>query len=250
MRLVLATRNAHKAVEIRALLADLPLEVRSPADYPEIPDVEETGATFAENADLKAQAIAAATGQLALADDSGLVVDALDGAPGIYSSRFAGPGATDQQKNEKLLALLKDVPESQRAARFVAAVSIASPDGRVQSVTATCEGRIAFAPRGEHGFGYDPVFLLPDRGLTMAELHPEEKNRISHRAQAMTQAREILRVWIDGTAGGPRAETPAQRPAGGQTLPDQQRGSDSRTVESDSVTSQITSSDAPQHAVT
>ncbi|MBI3944605.1 MAG: XTP/dITP diphosphatase [Armatimonadetes bacterium] len=191
--LVLATRNAYKVGELRALLADLPVAIRSLADYPAVPDVPETGATFAENAALKARAVAAATGHLALADDSGLVVDALGGAPGIRSSRFAGPGATDRDRVDRVLALMKDVPEERRAARFVAAVAVAAPGGEARTVVAACEGRIAFAPRGEHGFGYDPIFLIPDRGLTMAELPPEEKNRISHRAQAIARAREALR---------------------------------------------------------
>ncbi|HEX2999911.1 MAG TPA: non-canonical purine NTP pyrophosphatase, partial [Armatimonadota bacterium] len=137
--LVLATRNAHKVEELTAILADLPVTVRSLKDYPDAPEVEETGSTFAVNATLKATAIAAATGELALADDSGLVVDALDGAPGIYSNRFAGPDATDVQKYEKVLLLLQDVPEEKRTARFVAAVTLTAPDGWTRTVTGVCE---------------------------------------------------------------------------------------------------------------
>ncbi len=198
MRLVLATRNANKVREIRQILADLPVEVCSLLDYRSVPDVEETGTTFAENAVLKARAAAEATGEVAMADDSGLAIDALDGAPGVYSNRFAGPDATDRDKIDKVLALLRDVPAERRTARFVAAVAVASPDGRVETVAGTCEGRIGFAPRGEHGFGYDPIFLLPELGLTMAELTDEEKNRISHRARAVTQAREVLQHFLAG----------------------------------------------------
>ena len=190
--LVVATRNADKVREIGEVLAGLPVRLRSLADLPGAPDVPETGATFEENAGLKAHAVAAATGEVALADDSGLVVDALGGAPGVYSNRFAGPGATDQEKNQRVLGMLKDVAPERRAARFVAAIAIASPDGRAQSVTAACEGQIAFAPRGEHGFGYDPIFLLPGRGLTMAELPPDEKNKVSHRGKALGLARELV----------------------------------------------------------
>lgn len=194
--LVLATRNPGKVREMRALLADLPVVVQSLADYPQVPEIAETGTTFAENATLKARAVAAATGHLALADDSGLEVDALDGAPGVYSSRFAGPDATDADRNALLLEKLRDVPAPQRTARFVAAVAIATPAGELHLTQATCEGRIACQPRGEHGFGYDPIFLLPERGQTMAELSPEEKNQISHRARAVAQAREILRTLV------------------------------------------------------
>lgn len=190
--LILATRNAHKLKEWRALLADVPVEVRSLADYPQVPEVPETGTTFEENALLKARAVAKATGKLTLADDSGLVVDALGGAPGIFSSRFAGPGGSDRDRIARVLDLMKGVPEAQRTARFVAAVAIATPEGQTHTVVATCEGRIALAPRGEYGFGYDPIFLLPERGMTMAELPPDEKNRISHRARALAQARAVL----------------------------------------------------------
>lgn len=192
MRLVVATRNPGKVREIQAILADLPLEILSLADFPDLPDVAETGDTFEENAALKARAICQATGLLTLADDSGLEVDALGGAPGVYSSRFAGPTATDADRNTILLQKLRGVPPPQRTARFVAAVAIASPEGWVHTTRATCEGQIALAPRGQHGFGYDPVFLLPDRGVTMAELPPEEKNQISHRARALAWAKQIL----------------------------------------------------------
>lgn len=190
--IVVASRNAGKVREIRALLADLPVEVESLLDHPEVPEIEETGTTFTENAILKACAVAGATGRLALADDSGIEADALDGAPGVYSARFAGPDATDAQRNERLLGLLTGVPAERRTARYVAAIAIASPGGEVRTTVATCEGIIAEAPRGTGGFGYDPIFLVPGRGLTMAELPPEEKNRVSHRGRALRQARDIL----------------------------------------------------------
>ena len=194
--IVLATRNAGKIREMRAILADLPVRVESLAEHPQVPEVEETGATFAEKAELKARAVAAATGRVAVADDSGLVVDALDGAPGVYSSRFAGPDASDEEKNEKVLALMRDVPEEQRTARFVAAIAVARPDGTVRTVTGACEGSIAHAPRGEQGFGYDPIFRVAGTGRTMAELPAVEKNRISHRAHALAQARDVLCEWL------------------------------------------------------
>lgn len=190
--IVLASRNAGKVREIRELLADLPVEVESLLDHPEVAEVEETGTTFSENAILKARAVAEATGGLALADDSGIEVDALGGAPGVYSARFAGPDATDAQRNARLLERLAGVPAEGRTARYVAAIAIASPGGEVRTTVATCEGSIAEAPRGTGGFGYDPIFVVPGRGLTMAEIPSEEKNRISHRGRALRQAHATL----------------------------------------------------------
>jgi len=188
-RLVIATANPGKVREFRALLADLPLELSGAEGMPE---VEETGATFAANAELKARAAAAWSGEWALADDSGLEVDALDGAPGVHSNRFAGEGTTEADRNARLLALLADVPPDRRTARYRAAVAVAAPDGRVWVHEGTCEGRIQDEPRGENGFGYDPHFFVPEHGCTMAELPPETKNRISHRARALAGARPIL----------------------------------------------------------
>jgi XTP/dITP diphosphohydrolase len=190
--IVVASRNPGKVREIRALLADLPVEVESLLDHPEVPAIAETGVTFTENSIQKACAVAEATGRLALADDSGLEVDALDGAPGVYSARFAGPNATDSERNARLLELLAEIPAERRTARYVAAITIASPEGEVRSTVATCEGVITDEPRGTNGFGYDPLFLVPELGRTMAELSPEEKNRISHRGRALRQARELL----------------------------------------------------------
>jgi XTP/dITP diphosphohydrolase len=182
-RLILATANAHKAGEMRELLAGCGWET-APAP-PDAADVEETGETFAENARLKALAVAKATGFTALADDSGLAVDALGGRPGIRSKRWAGP--EDADRIARLLEALDGVPPGERGAHFVCAACIAGPEGVLWEGVGTVEGHIADAPRGEGGFGYDPVFLLPD-GRTMAELGPAEKNERSHRGRAMRAA--------------------------------------------------------------
>jgi len=190
--LVLATRNPKKVEELKALLADVPVNVLSLRDFPEIPETPETGATFAENAELKARAAARSTGRIALADDSGLEADALGGQPGVLSNRFAGPHASDRDKYMRVLELLKGVADEKRTARFRAAVAVATPEGKVTVVEGACEGRIAHEPKGEHGFGYDPIFYLPELGKTMAELPPEQKNRISHRAKALHAAKDVL----------------------------------------------------------
>jgi XTP/dITP diphosphohydrolase len=194
-RLVVATRNSGKLREIRALLADLPWEVIPlPDDAPEVP---ETADTFAGNAELKARAAARLPGigvprPYILAEDSGLEVDALGGAPGIYSARYAGPGATDAACVAKLLHELHDVPDEARTARFRCAMALLTPDGQLSIVEGSLEGRITPAPRGENGFGYDPVFLVPELGLTTAAIAPEQKNRISHRGRALAQVVELL----------------------------------------------------------
>jgi len=191
-KLVLASRNPGKLKELKALLRPLDIEVASLQDYPHIPEVAEDGTTFAENAVKKARAVAAATGLLALADDSGLEVDYLNGAPGVFSARFAGAGHDDRANNEKLLRLLEGVPPEKRTARFRCVVAIATPEGKVYTAEGICEGVIATEPRGERGFGYDPLFLVPQLGKTFAELEPSLKNTISHRARALAKAREIL----------------------------------------------------------
>jgi len=196
MEIVLATRNQKKLRELKALLADMPVEVLSLSDFPDAPEVEETGVTFAENAQSKARAAALATGRIALADDSGLEVDALGGRPGVLSNRFAGPDASDRDKYLLVQEMMKDVPDEERSARFRAAVAVASPDGRVSVVEGACEGTIAREPKGDGGFGYDPIFYLPDLGRTMAELSPDEKNRISHRGKALRAAKQILREML------------------------------------------------------
>jgi XTP/dITP diphosphohydrolase len=191
-RLLIATRNPGKLVELRSLLAGkLPLEV---LPLPEgAPEVEETGSTFVENARLKVQSLVAWSSEWALADDSGLEVDALGGAPGVCSSRYAGPGAQDADRIAKLLEALREVPPEQRTARFRCVTAVGAPDGRIWTADGTCEGVIATEPRGDHGFGYDPVFYLPLYHATMAELALEVKNRISHRAHALAAALVVLR---------------------------------------------------------
>lgn len=194
-RLFLATANAHKVVEMRAILAPLgAIEICSLLDLPEAPDIEETETTFEGNARLKAVFCAELTQCLSLADDSGLVVDALDGRPGVYSARYAPTAA---QRNAKLLDEMEGVAEDARSARYVAAMALAWPDGRCVVREGRCEGRIALAPRGKEGFGYDPVFYLPDRDKTMAEVTDDEKNAISHRGHAIQAIMPDLKAALD-----------------------------------------------------
>lgn len=195
LRVVVATGNAGKLRELTALLAGLDLQLVSQAELGVAP-AEETGATFAENALLKARHAARATGLAAIADDSGIEVDALHGAPGLYSARYAGPGADDAANNAKLLHALAGVPEAARGARYQCVlVFVNGPDDPAPLVAqASWSGRIIDAPRGSGGFGYDPYFWLPERGCTAAELDAVEKNRISHRGQALRQLRAALEV--------------------------------------------------------
>jgi XTP/dITP diphosphohydrolase len=192
--LVLATRNAGKIKELEALLSGYGLHVLGLGDFPEIGEIEETGATFAENSLLKARTVAKATGLVALADDSGLEVDALSGAPGVYSARYSGEGATDEKNNLKLLDALKDVPDSARGCRFVSVVAAVAPNGAELLAEGRWEGRVLHAPRGSGGFGYDPLFLDLERGKSAAELAPAEKNARSHRGRAL---RALLADWPD-----------------------------------------------------
>lgn len=198
MDYIFATQNPGKIREMRALFEDSGLTVQSAAEAGIDDAVEESGVTFAENAVLKAQhcrTLLQARGQLntaALADDSGLVIDTLDGRPGVYSARFLGEDTPYEEKNRLLLDMLRDIPDEQRTARFVCVIACALPDGRVLTSEGTVEGIVAHAPRGVNGFGYDPIFFLPDHGLTMAELPDTEKNRISHRARAITAMRAML----------------------------------------------------------
>ena len=193
--LVIASGNAGKVREFAALLADLPLEVRpQPLDL----EVQETGTTFAANAQLKAEAVAKATGCWALADDSGLEVEALGGAPGVFSARYA---PSDAERIARLLAELDAAPN--RRAAFVAALALADPDGVVQlAVEGRCEGLIAEAPRGEGGFGYDPVFLVPELDLTFAEMDKATKARIGHRGRAFAALEPGLQALLYGEASG------------------------------------------------
>ena len=194
MKLLIATHNPGKVREYEKLLAGLPLELTHPAQEGLDIEVAETGETFAENARLKATAYARASGLLTLADDSGLQVDALGGEPGIRSARYAGSGASDEDRYQLLLEKLRGVPWEERTARFRCVIAVATPGGQVHTAEGSCEGIIAFEPKGEHGFGYDPVFHFQEYGMTMAELPPETKNKISHRAKTAQRAREILEV--------------------------------------------------------
>jgi XTP/dITP diphosphohydrolase len=193
--LLLATTNRHKLKEFRAIFADLPFHLLSLNDLKLDMDVEETGTTFAENARLKALAYAQASGMLTLADDSGLEIDALGGAPGVYSARFLGPDVSYEERFRSILEQLQGLPMEQRTARFRCVIVLAEPSGYYRSVAGVVEGVIADAPRGEYGFGYDPIVLLPELGKTMAELKPDEKNRISHRGRAARLARILLEEW-------------------------------------------------------
>jgi XTP/dITP diphosphohydrolase len=193
---VIATRNAGKLREIQEILAPLGLKALSLIDFPEIPEILEDGQTFEENAIKKAAAVARQTCRVAIADDSGLAVDALQGRPGVFSSRYAGENATDADRYWKLLKEMADLPEGKRGAVFICAVAVASPRGKVEGVRGECRGQIALAPKGSHGFGYDPVFYFPEAGKTMAELEPEIKNRISHRARALEKLKSILPKFI------------------------------------------------------
>ncbi|HEY4690609.1 MAG TPA: RdgB/HAM1 family non-canonical purine NTP pyrophosphatase [Anaerolineae bacterium] len=189
MRLLVATTNPGKIGEYQALLDGLNLQVVGLRQVEIDFDVEETGASFEENAPIKARAYADASGLLTLADDSGLCVDALDGAPGIYSARY---GPTEHARIERLLGELQGVPDERRTARFGCVVALAEPGAAIWTFEGVCEGRIAWQPSGTNGFGYDPVFLFPEYGQTMAELPAAVKNQVSHRARAMTKAREWL----------------------------------------------------------
>jgi len=201
--LVVATQNQGKLHELRQLLGDLPLELHGLADFPNIEAIAETGASFIENASLKAVGYATQIGQLALADDSGLEVDALGGAPGILSARYAGEGSSDVERIEKLLGELSIYPQTERSARFVSAVVIASGEGRILNVSSgQCDGRIDFAPRGAGGFGYDPIFVPVGYDKTFGELNTETKNKISHRAQALLDARKFLLTLTNASGGG------------------------------------------------
>ena len=196
IEVVIATRNAGKLLEIQSILAPLGLKIISLSHFPEIPEIIEDGQTFEENAVKKAVAVARQTGRIAIADDSGLAVDALHGRPGVFSSRYAGENATDADRYRKLLKEMAEIPQRKRGAAFICAIAVASPEGKTETVEGQCHGEIAPTPRGSHGFGYDPVFYLPELGKTMAELDPEVKNRISHRARALERLKSILPKFI------------------------------------------------------
>ena len=190
--LVLATRNPHKGAELVALLSDLGIRIRTLAEFPDAPEVAEDGQTCEANAVKKAQAIMQHTGRTAVADDTGLEVDALGGRPGVHAARYAGPNATYEDNWRKLLRELEGVPPERRRARFITVAAIARPSAKVEVLDGVLEGLIAEEPAGTQGFGYDPVFFVPEAGKTLAELTADEKNRISHRARALAKVRNML----------------------------------------------------------
>ena len=194
MKILLATQNQGKVRELQDLLAGENIEVLSLLDISDWEDVEENGKTFADNATLKARAAVLRTGLIALADDSGLEVDALDGAPGVYSARYAGEPKDDERNNDKLLALLESVPDDKRTARFRCALVVATPDGEEYLTEGMVEGRILRQRRGKGGFGYDPLFFVTEFARTMAELNLAQKNKLSHRSQAVHKVIPILQA--------------------------------------------------------
>ena len=191
MKLVIATGNAGKLEEFRQLLGDPGLELMSLADFPEIDDIEENGATFEENALIKARTVTGLTGLVALADDSGLMVNALGGLPGVKSARFA---PTTAERNRKLLDMLENVPDGDRTARFVCSLALVRPDGFEWTTTGTCVGIIVREPAGDGGFGYDPLFFYEPFGATFAEIPREQKNTISHRGKALAAFKEAIEI--------------------------------------------------------
>jgi len=214
LTLVMASRNPGKIRELEAILQDSGVKLLSLADFPWLPEIPEEGATFAENAAAKALAVARLTGHPALADDSGLMVDALGGAPGVFSARYAKDRTapdppTDADNWGKLLDELKNVPRGERGAHFVCELALATPDGRLLTARGECAGVIALSPQGDTGFGYDPVFWVPEYAATMAHLGPEIKNKISHRAMALAAFKTLLRSWLkeQETGGSGRVTT-------------------------------------------
>jgi XTP/dITP diphosphohydrolase len=193
LEVVLATHNPGKVREMLELVRDLPLRVYTLDAFPQIADLSEDGLTYTENAISKALTVARLTKRVTIADDSGIEIDALQGAPGPQSRRFLGDGASDAQRNVRILKMVAGVAPPARTARYRAVVAVATPDGTVRTFEGTCEGELATAPRGAHGFGYDPIFVVPAYGKTMAQLPPAVKNRISHRARAVTAARPYVR---------------------------------------------------------
>jgi XTP/dITP diphosphohydrolase len=191
-KLIFATGNEGKMREIREILGDLDYEILSLKEAGVDVEIIEDGTTFEENAVIKARTVMEATGCLTLADDSGLEIDYLGKEPGIHSARYMGENTSYRIKNQILLDRLHGVPAPVRTARFVCVVAAAFPDGRIETSRGTIEGRIADKPAGENGFGYDPIFYLPDRGMTTAQISPEEKNAISHRGKALRQIKELL----------------------------------------------------------
>lgn len=195
---IIASGNKGKLKEFKELMMDLPVEVKSLADFPEIGEIEETGTTFAENAYIKAKAVYDVTGWVCIADDSGLEVDALDGAPGIYSARYAGEEKDDAANNAKLLKALADVPDPKRGAQFHCAIVTVDQNGKRYDAEGIVRGVILREERGDNGFGYDPLFYIPEFDKTTAELSMDEKNAISHRGKAVRQMVQILKTEVFG----------------------------------------------------
>ena len=201
-KIIFATGNEHKMIEIRAILSDLGAEILSQKEAGIKADVVEDGATFEENAMIKARAVAGAAKEaIVLADDSGLVIDYLNGEPGIYSARYLGKGTSYRVKNANLVQRLEGVPDEKRSARFVCAIAAVLPDGRELSTRGTIEGRIGYEEKGLNGFGFDPIFYVPEIGKYTAELSDEDKNRISHRGKALRAMREELEKELEKKLG-------------------------------------------------
>lgn len=192
-RIIFATGNEGKMKEVREILKDLDVQVLSMKEAGIQVDIVEDGTTFEENAIIKAKAVCRASGEIALADDSGLVIDYLNGEPGVYSARYMGEDTSYHIKNTNLIERLQGVPDEQRTARFVCVIAAAFPDGTVKTVCGAMEGRIGYEETGENGFGYDPIFYLPEYGCTSAQLSMEEKNKISHRGKALRAIKDELR---------------------------------------------------------
>lgn len=192
-KVIFATGNEGKMKEIREILGDLDIELLSLKDAGITADIDENGSSFEENAEIKASAICKLTGEIVLADDSGLEIDYLNKEPGIYSARYMGEDTSYRIKNANLIQRLERVPDEQRTARFVCAIAAAFPDGTVKTVRAAMEGRIGYEEKGENGFGYDPIFYLPEYGCSSAEISMEEKNKISHRGKALRAIKDELR---------------------------------------------------------
>lgn len=197
MKLLVATGNPGKLKEIRRILAGSPIEVLGLDAFPDLPEVVEDGDTFEANARKKAIEMAEGSGCLTLADDSGLVVDALNGAPGVISARYAGEDGDDEANNRKLMQVMQDVPDDQRQAAFHCVMALAEPGGRCRTFDGNIKGRLLREPRGEGGFGYDPYFLVPEYGKTTSELSLDIKNRISHRGSALRKVLPVLQEYFD-----------------------------------------------------
>ena len=192
-KIIFATGNAEKMKEIREILSDVDTEILSMKEAGIFADIVEDGKTFEENAVIKAKAVCALCGETVLADDSGLEIDYPNKEPGVFSARYMGEDTDYHIKNHSLIQRLEGVPDEQRTARFVCAIAMASPDGTVKTVQGTMEGRIGYEEKGENGFGYDPIFFLPEYGCTSAELSMEEKNKISHRGKALRAIKDELK---------------------------------------------------------